>query len=219
MEPFTVHRGLLAPLDRANVDTDQIVPKQFLTSIRRTGFEKGLFFDWRFTRDGAPDPDFALNAPRFRGASLLVARNNFGCGSSREHAVWAVQQYGFRAVLAPAVERDGTRVPAFADIFRGNAGKNGLLTVELREEEIDEIFRLVAEHEGLEATVDLRARNVTVHTPEPRVYRFEIEEGVRKALLEGLDEIAATLQLASDIAAFEATHDNALDPDAPAAES
>ncbi len=212
MEPFVTHRGLLAPLDRANVDTDQIIPKQFLTSIRRTGFGEGLFFDWRYGRDGAPDPAFALNAPRYRGASLLVARNNFGCGSSREHAVWAVRQYGFRAVIAPAVERDGARVPAFADIFRGNAAKNGLLTVELSEAEVDEIFTLLAAHEGLEATVDLRERQVVVHAPEPRVYRFEIEDGVRAALLEGLDEIAATLRLESEIAAFEARHDAQFDP-------
>lgn len=207
MEPFVHHRGLVATLNRANVDTDQIIPKQFLKSIRRTGFEEGLFFDWRFQADGTPDPAFELNAPRFKGATILVTRNNFGCGSSREHAVWAIQQYGFRAVLAPRVERDGDVVPAFADIFRNNAAKNGLLTVELTEAEVDEIFALAAAQEGLEATVDLRDTRVSVHASEPRAYAFEIDPGVRTALMEGLDEIEATLKLDDVISAFEAGHD------------
>ena len=133
MTPFKTHRGLLATLDRANVDTDQIIPKQFLKLIVRTGFGEHLFQDWRYLPDGTPNPDFELNAPRFRGASILVTRNNFGCGSSREHAVWAIQQDGFRAVIAPR----------FAEIFRNNSHKNGLLTVELAEPEVEEIFQMV----------------------------------------------------------------------------
>ena len=129
MDALRTHRGLIATLDRANVDTDQIIPKQFLKSIARTGFGEHLFQDWRYLPNGAPNPTFALNQDRFAGATVLVTRNNFGCGSSREHAVWAIQQYGFRAVLAPWQERTCSRVPAFADIFRNNASKNALVTV------------------------------------------------------------------------------------------
>src|SRR3989338_9815237 len=131
MQSFKSHRGKLATLDRSNVDTDQIIPKQFLKSIKRTGFGESLFFDWRYLPDGKPDPNFELNAPRFKNASILGVRNNFGCGSSREHAVWAIQQYGFHVVVAPRRDQGGVRVPAFADIFRSNCGKNGLLTIEL----------------------------------------------------------------------------------------
>lgn len=215
MQPFVQHRGLLAPLNRANVDTDQIIPKQFLQSIRKTGFENGLFFDRRFTDQQTPNPSFSLNKPRYKGASLLVTRNNFGCGSSREHAVWAILQYGFRAILAPRVERDGVRVPAFADIFRNNAVTNGLLTVELTEKEIDEIFSALEKHPGLEATVDLEAKQVILHSPQPKTYRFDIEEGARRNLLKGLDEIQTTLQWEKEIVAFEAHHDLFLPPAPP----
>ncbi len=211
MQPFTVHTGRIAPLDNANVDTDQIIPKQFLKSIRRTGFGESCFFDWRYLADGRPNPDFALNAPRYQGASVLVTRNNFGCGSSREHAVWAVMQYGFRAVLAPWREENGARVPGFADIFRNNSAKNGLLLIELSEAEIQSIFDAVAAHEGLEATVDLRACTVTLQTPAPRTYRFEVDPVVREALLNGLDDITSTLQYEADITAFETRH-NAFPP-------
>ena len=156
MEAFKSHRGLLATLDRANVDTDQIIPKQFLKSIARTGFGEALFHDWRYLADGKPNPQFELNQSRFQGASILVARNNFGCGSSREHAVWAIQQYGFKTVIAPA----------FADIFRNNSTKNGLLTVELEEAEVEEIFQMVGRYAGLEATVNLEEQRLTLHLPE-----------------------------------------------------
>jgi 3-isopropylmalate/(R)-2-methylmalate dehydratase small subunit len=207
MQAFTRHIGILAPLDRANVDTDQIIPKQFLKSIRRTGFEAGLFFDWRFRDDGTPDPSFELNAPCFEGASVLLARNNFACGSSREHAVWAIQQYGFRVVIAPWAESDGARVPAFADIFRNNAGKNGLLTVELAPAEVDRIFAAVSAQPGLEAEVDLESQTVTLRTATPETFRFEIEPGLKDKLLRGADDIAETLRHEAEITAFERTHD------------
>lgn len=208
MQPFVVHRGLIATLDRANVDTDQIIPKQFLKSIKRTGFGEALFFDWRYLPNGQPNPEFALNQSRFKNASILVTRNNFGCGSSREHAVWAVMQYGFRAVIAPWVERAGVRVPAFADIFRNNSRQNGLLTIELSEGDVEDIFRAVAKHVGLEATIDLPAQKVVLHLPEgERVFGFEIDAGVKEHLIRGLDEVGLTLQLLDRIEAFEKTHD------------
>ena len=207
MQPFNTHTGIIATLDRANVDTDQIIPKQFLKSIRRTGFESGLFFDWRFRPDGSPDPAFELNAPALRGASVLVARNNFGCGSSREHAVWAIQQYGFRAVIAPWADRGGARVPAFADIFRNNAGKNGLLTIELPPGDVDRIFAAAARQPGVCADVDLAAQTVTVQSHPPGIFRFDIEPSLKEKLLNGVDDIAATLAYEDRITAFERTHD------------
>ena len=162
MEPFKTYRGKIALLDRANVDTDQIIPKQFLKSIKRTGFGESLFFDRRYTTDGKLDPKFSLNEPRFKGATILVARNNFGCGSSREHAVWAVQQYGFRAVIAPGKGEGHAKIPAFADIFRSNASKNGLLTVELAEAEVEKIFQYANRFPGLEAEVNLEHQRVTL---------------------------------------------------------
>ncbi len=198
MTPFRSHRGILATLDRANVDTDQIIPKQFLKSIARTGFGEGLFFDWRTLPDGKPDPAFELNAPRFKGASILVTRGNFGSGSSREHAVWAIQQYGFKAVIAPS----------FADIFRNNSGKNGLLTVELKEPEVEEIFQMAGRYAGLEATVDLDEQRVTLHLPEEISFHFEMDATVKEHLIHGLDAIGLTLKRAEAIAAFEKTHDS-----------
>ena len=206
MTPFTSHRGRLALLDRANVDTDQIIPKQFLKSIARTGFGQHLFHDWRYLPDGRPDPDFPLNAPRFAGASILVTRNNFGCGSSREHAVWAIQQHGFTAVIAPWQQRDAARVPAFADIFRTNSMKNALVTAELTEAEVEEIFQMVERYEGLEATVDLDRQRVTLHLPEELSFHFEIEPAVKTRLLHGLDDIGLTLQHEAAIRAFEQRH-------------
>ena len=216
MTPFKNHRGLIAALDRANVDTDQIIPKQFLKSIARTGFGKHLFHDWRYRPDGKPDPEFALNAPRFKGASILVARNNFGCGSSREHAVWAIQQDGFRAVIAPWRQQGPTRIPAFADIFRNNAAKNALLTVELSEPEVEEIVQMVDRYEGLDATVDLDRQRVTLHLPEELSFAFEIEPAVKTRLIHGLDEIALTLTREEAIRAFEARHDSQWAARAPA---
>jgi len=197
MNAFKTHRGLIATLDRANVDTDQIIPKQFLKSIARTGFGKHLFHDWRYLPDGSPNPDFEFNAPRFKGASILVARNNFGCGSSREHAVWAIQQDGYAVVIAPA----------FADIFRNNSAKNALLTVELSEAEVEEIFQMVGRFPGLQATVDLDRQRVTLHTAEEISFHFEIDPAVKERLIHGLDDIGLTLKHEADIRAFEARHD------------
>ena len=207
MTPFTNHRGRIALLDRANVDTDQIIPKQFLKSIARTGFGRHLFHDWRSRPDGSPNPDFPLNRPRFAGASILVARNNFGCGSSREHAVWAIQQAGFHVVIAPWQPRGASRVPAFADIFRNNSVKNALITVELTEAEVDEIVQMVERYDGLEATVDLDRQQVTLHLPEELAFHFEIEPAVKTRLLRGLDDIGITLQHEAAIRAFEQRHD------------
>ena len=206
MTPFTTHRGLLATLDRANVDTDQIIPKQFMKSIARTGFGEHLFHDWRYRADGAPNPDFELNAARFRGASILVTRNNFGCGSSREHAVWSLHQYGFNAIIAPRQSRGGTVVPAFADIFRNNGYKNGLLTIELSEPEVEEIVQMAGRYAGLEATVDLEHQRVVLHLPEEMAFHFEIDPAIKTRLTHGLDEIGLTLQHDAAIAAFELHH-------------
>ena len=197
MEPFKSHRGIIATLDRANVDTDQIIPKQFLKSIKRTCFGESLFFDWRYLADGKPDPGFELNAPRFKGAPILVTRGNFGCGSSREHAVWAIHQYGFRAVIAAS----------FADIFRNNSGKNGLLTLTLKETEIEEIFQMAGRNAGLEATVDLDEQRVTLHLDEEISFHFDIDATVKEHLIHGLDAIGLTLKREKEIAAFEQKHD------------
>lgn len=206
MQPFRSHRGIVALLDRANVDTDQIIPKQFLKSIARTGFGKSLFFDWRYAEDGAtPNPQFSLNAARFEGASVLVTRNNFGCGSSREHAVWAINQYGFKAVIAPWEERNGVRVPGFADIFRNNSVKNGLLTIELSAAEVQQIFDWTERQSGLEATIDLEEQRVVLHLDEAEeAFPFDIDLTVKDHLVRGLDDIALTLAYADAITAYEA---------------
>jgi 3-isopropylmalate/(R)-2-methylmalate dehydratase small subunit len=206
VQAFNTHRGIIAPLDRANVDTDQIIPKQFLKSIARTGFGDALFFDWRYASDGSPDPGFELNADRFRNASILVTRNNFGCGSSREHAVWAVMQAGFRAVIAPRIERDGGVVKAFADIFQNNASKNGLVTVELSEAEVDEIFACIARFPALEATVDLVEQRVVLHMDEEESYHFDVDPAIKENIVRGLDEIGQTLEHARDIDTYEQAH-------------
>jgi 3-isopropylmalate/(R)-2-methylmalate dehydratase small subunit len=207
MEPFTTHTGIVAAMNRSNVDTDQIIPKQFLKSIKRTGYGPNAFFDWRYTDDGGLNVDFELHQPRFEGRSILVVRNNFGCGSSREHAVWALFQDGYRVVIAPWKEFNGQREPGFADIFRSNAVKNGLLTVELSSEEVDQIFDLVTANEGLQATVDLISQSITFHTPEPKLFRFEIDESSRDRLIGALDDIALTLQHEEDITRFESKYD------------
>ncbi len=191
MEAFTVLKGLVAPLDRVNVDTDQIIPKQFLKTIRRTGLREGLFYDWRRKKDGSPDPDFFMNQPRFQGATILLARDNFGCGSSREHAPWALWDYGFRCLIAPS----------FADIFYNNCLQNGILPVVLRPEEVEELFRDVSAREGYELTVDLAAQ--TVITPEGKSFRFPIDPFAKECLLKGLDPIGLTLQHEAEIAAYE----------------
>ena len=203
MKAFTLHTGLVCPLDRANVDTDQIIPKQFLKSIKRTGFGPNLFDEWRYLDVGQPNqdnsrrpvnPEFVLNFPRYRGASVLLARENFGCGSSREHAPWALDEYGFRAVIAPS----------FADIFFNNSFKNGLLPIVLAEAEVDELFRQVEAEEGYRLTVDLAEQAVIL--PDGTRYGFEIDAFRKHCLLNGLDDIGLTLQDAEAIRHFEAGH-------------
>lgn len=206
MQSFKTFRGLIALLDRANVDTDQIIPKQFLKSIARTGFGESLFFDWRYLPEGKPNPGFALNRPQFQGASILIARNNFGCGSSREHAVWAIQQYGFRAVIAPWENRGGVRVPAFADIFRNNCAKNSILAIELSAPEVDEIFVMADRYTSLEATVNLDEQRVTLHLAEEISFHFEMDTAVKEGLIHGLDDIGLTLKHESAISQFEINH-------------
>ena len=189
MQPFTTVAGVVAPLDRVNVDTDQIIPKQFLKSVVRTGLGQGLFFDWR------KDPAFVINQPRYREAKILVARANFGCGSSREHAPWALADFGFRAVIAPS----------FAYIFRNNSLKNGFLPVILKEEEIEAIFQAIErEEKPYELTIDLA--NQTVKDDSGWSARFEIGEFQKKCLLEGLDDVGLTLMHDKEIAGYEASH-------------
>jgi len=207
MEPFTTHSGIIATLNRANVDTDAIIPKQFLKSIKRTGYGPNAFFDWRYTPDGEPEPGFELNQSRFEGRSILATRNNFGCGSSREHAVWALVQDGYRVVIAPWKEIGGQRIPAFADIFRINAVKNGMLPVELSEEEVDAIFEMVAANTGLQAAVDLEKQQVKILGAGSAIYHFEIEPGAKEQLLKGLDDIDRTLLYEADITRFEEEYD------------
>jgi 3-isopropylmalate/(R)-2-methylmalate dehydratase small subunit len=186
MEKFETFTGTVCAVDRANIDTDALIPKEYLRSIKRTGFGHALFSDWRYNADGTDNPDFILNQPKAKGASILVGRNNFGCGSSREHAGWAVAQQGFRVVIAPA-EGD---IPAFADIFRNNCVKNGVLTIQLSSEEVDQIFKLAESDEPLEATVNLEEQKVVVGGVE---FSFEIDPAVKEKLLLGMDDISETL--------------------------
>ena len=197
MKAFITHRGVLAPLDRANVDTDQIMAKQFLKLVHRTGFGEHLFEDWRYLPSGKPNPDFVLNQAPYKNASILIARSNFGCGSSREHAVWGVAQYGFRAVIAPS----------FADIFKNNSSKNGLLTIELSEKEVQTIFDQIAENPGLEATIDLPSSTLMLHTAKPITFPLSVDPVVKERLLKGLDDIGLTLEKESLIRDFEKTHE------------
>ena len=203
MRKFERTEGLVAPLDRANVDTDLIIPKQFLKSIKRTGFGVNLFDELRYLDEGQPgqdvsgrplNPDFVLNQPRYQGASVLLARRNFGCGSSREHAPWALEDFGFRVVIAPS----------FADIFYNNAFKNGLLLIALPEETVDRLFREVEASEGYRLDVDLENQRVT--TPSGEIIEFEVDAFRKHCLLEGLDDIGITLQNEDAIRAFEAQH-------------
>ncbi len=194
MQPFRKHTGKVAPLYRANVDTDQIIPKQFLKRIERTGFGEFLFNDWRRSADGTPDPDFVLNHPRYTHASILVAGKNFGCGSSREHAVWALADFGFRAVIAPS----------FADIFANNCVKNGVLTVVMNEQEVSEIARKASETADYAITISLE--NCTVEDGQGLSAQFQIDEFTRHCLLEGLDDIGLSLQHEAEIATYEAKH-------------
>jgi len=208
MNSFIIHTGIVVAVDRANIDTDAIIPKQFLKLIGRTGFGQFLFNDWRYLENGLPNAAFVLNQPAFKGATILVARNNFGCGSSREHAVWAVAQYGLRVVIAPwRADAAGGRTPGFADIFRNNCVKNGVLTLELSEPEVDRIFAAIQAQPGVTATVDLPRQTLTVHGQPELGFKFEIDRGVKDYLLRGLDDIALTLTQEAAIVAFEKHHD------------
>lgn len=201
MKAFTVHKGLVAPMDRENVDTDAIIPKQFLKSIRKTGFGPNLFDEWRYLDAGYPgqdpasrklNPDFVLNQPRYQGASILLARKNFGCGSSREHAPWALDQFGFRAIIAPS----------YADIFFNNSSKNGLLTIVLPDAQVSQLFDEALALPGYQLTIDL-ARQVVIK-PQGEELGFDIQPFKKHCLLGGLDDIGLTLQKAEKIKAFEA---------------
>ncbi|HTF83672.1 MAG TPA: 3-isopropylmalate dehydratase small subunit [Cellvibrio sp.] len=201
MKSFTVVTGIAAPMDRANVDTDMIIPKQFLKSIKRTGFGKNLFDELRYLDEGKPDQDctgrplnkeFPLNFPRYQGATILLARENFGCGSSREHAPWALDDYGFRSVIAPS----------FADIFYNNCFKNGLLPIVLSDETVDRLFKEMYATEGYQLTIDLAAQ--TVQTPSGETFAFDIDAFRKHCLLNGLDDIGLTLEHADAIRAYEA---------------
>jgi len=194
MQPFRKHTGKVAPLYRANIDTDQIIPKQFLKRIEKTGFGEFLFNDWRRSADGTLKAEFPLNQPRYQGASILVAAKNFGCGSSREHAVWALADFGFRAVIAPS----------FADIFANNCVKNGVLTVALKEEETAEIARRASETPDYRLLIDLES--CRVEDEKGWKVSFPIDEFTRHCLLEGLDDIGLTLEHQADIAKYESTH-------------
>jgi 3-isopropylmalate/(R)-2-methylmalate dehydratase small subunit len=191
MEPFTTLTGLVAPLDRVNVDTDQVIPKQFLKTIKRTGLREGLFFDWRKRADGSPDPSFFLNQPRYQGAAILLTRDNFGCGSSREHAPWALLDQGFRCIIAPS----------FADIFYNNCFQNGILPVVLKSEDVLSLMKDVFKTEGYRLTVDLGRQTVTA--PPGTAYRFEIDPFRKDCLYRGLDSIGLTLQHEHEITAYE----------------
>lgn len=201
MNKFTLHTGVAAPMDRANIDTDMIIPKQFLKSIKRSGFGKNLFDELRYLDEGQPDQectgrplneDFVLNQPRYQGTSVLLARENFGCGSSREHAPWALEDFGIRSVIAPS----------FAEIFYNNCFKNGLLPIVLSEEQVDQLFTEVQVNEGYELTVNLEEQ--IVETPSGEKIAFEIDDFRKHCLLNGLDDIGLTLQHADDIRAYEA---------------
>jgi len=203
MQAFTTLTGLAVPLDRANVDTDAIIPKQFLKSIKRSGFGPNAFDEWRYLDHGEPgmdnskrpiNPDFVLNLPRYQGASILLARENFGCGSSREHAPWALEDYGFRAIIAPS----------FADIFFNNCFKNGMLPIVLKEQEVDLLFQQAQAQEGYQLTVDLSAQTVT--TPTGESFSFSVDVFRKHCLLNGLDDIGLTMQHQDKIRAFEDQH-------------
>ncbi|HEY1461810.1 MAG TPA: 3-isopropylmalate dehydratase small subunit [Terriglobales bacterium] len=194
MKPFRIHTGKVAPLFRANVDTDQIIPKQFLKRIEKTGFGEFVFYDWRRLPDGSLDTEFTLNQPRYKGASILVTDKNFGCGSSREHAVWALADFGFQAVIAPT----------FADIFANNCVQNGVLTVALTEQEATELARRAQEVPNYELTVDLEQKKVT--DSQGFSASFQIDNSIRHRLLNGLDDIGITLQHEKEITAYESAH-------------
>jgi 3-isopropylmalate/(R)-2-methylmalate dehydratase small subunit len=198
MDSFKNHTGLVAPVDRVNVDTDAIIPKQFLKRIERTGFGQFLFFEWRFFENGQENPDFALNKDRYKGASVLLSRANFGCGSSREHAPWAILDYGFKVIIAPS----------YADIFYNNCFKNGILPIKLSEEQVEQLFRNTQNQEGYKLTVDLE--NKTIKDGQGLSISFDLDEHRRQFLLQGLDDIGLTLQHNDKISAYETQHQTRL---------
>ncbi len=198
MQPYRTVTGKVAPLDRANVDTDQIIPKQFLKRIERTGFGPFAFFDWRYNEDGTPNPDFVLNKPEYQGATVLVADRNFGCGSSREHAPWALEDMGFRTIIAPS----------YADIFYNNCFKNGMLPITLPEQTVKELIARAQERPGYTLTVDLE--NQTVNDEEGVVATFDVDDFRRHCLLDGLDDIGLTLKNEDRITQFERTRSELL---------
>jgi 3-isopropylmalate/(R)-2-methylmalate dehydratase small subunit len=203
MEKFKTFTGTVCAIDRANIDTDALIPKEYLKSIKRTGFGHALFSDWRYNADGTDNSGFVLNQPKAQGASILVGRGNFGCGSSREHAVWAVAQQGFKVVIAPVAGE----LPAFADIFCNNCAKNGVLTIQLSAGQVDRIFAMAAADKPLEATVNLDEQKLVFGDVE---FTFEVDPTVKEKLQQGLDDIAESLLHESDIAAFETTHNSQL---------
>ena len=191
MEAFVKHTGIVAPVDRVNVDTDAIIPKQFLKRIERSGFGQFLFYEWRFDEEGNVNPDFEPNKPRYEGASVLISRANFGCGSSREHAPWAILDYGYKVVIAPS----------YADIFYNNCFKNGILPIKLSEEQVEDLFQRTAKHEGYKLNVDLESKTIT--DEHGLNISFDLDEHRRQFLLQGLDDIGLTLKHADLIAAYE----------------
>ncbi|WP_195570854.1 3-isopropylmalate dehydratase small subunit [Paenibacillus sp. 1001270B_150601_E10] len=198
MQAFTTMTGLVAPVDRVNVDTDAIIPKQFLKRIERSGFGQFLFYEWRFDEEGNTIPSFSLNQPQYQGASVLISRANFGCGSSREHAPWAILDFGFRCVIAPS----------YADIFYNNCFKNGILPIKLSEEQVEELFQRTSQHERYQLHVDLENKKIT--DDYGLSYDFELDEHRRQFLLQGLDDIGLTLKHDDAIGAYEAKHQDRL---------
>ncbi len=196
MQPFIQHQGLVLPLDRVNVDTDQMIPKQFLKWLTREGYGRVLFYDWRYLPGEKPNPDFVLNFPRYKGASILLARTNFGCGSSREHAPWGVKDYGFRAIIAPS----------YADIFYNNCFKNGILPAILSESEVDQLFQQTESEVGYSLSIDLPTQ--TIKDNYGHTYNFEIAPSRKEVLLKGLDDIGQSLQHAPEITNYEHTHNS-----------
>jgi len=194
MQPISTHTGLVMPLDRVNVDTDQMVPKQFLKALTRQGFGRNLFYDWRYLPGEVPNPEFVLNFPRYRGASVLLARANFGCGSSREHAPWALLDYGFRVIIAPS----------FADIFYNNCFKNGILPITLPDAQVDELFRRAEANAGYKLTADLPDQ--TISDAQALKFHFDIDDFRKTVLLQGLDDIGLTLKHEPEITAYEQRH-------------
>ncbi len=194
MQPISKHTGLVMPLDRVNVDTDQMVPKQFLKALTRQGFGRNLFYDWRYLPGEVPNPEFVLNFPRYRGASVLLARANFGCGSSREHAPWALLDYGFRVIIAPS----------FADIFYNNCFKNGILPITLPDAQVDELFRRAEANAGYKLTADLPDQ--TISDAQAVKFHFDIDDFRKTVLLQGLDDIGLTLKHEPEITAYEQRH-------------